>query len=191
MSSDRNERFSDLELARALTRHLRGGAGARAEPHGKASKLVEPRPHYIRFDGQKLVPDAEALFGGRGPRARFGPDTWNALLDGALSAADAETAFLMDAQGLVVACRGGRPAEEVEGIGARLLLTLDHAEQMASAAAPTRSVLVELSGSWLAGIRVKSKGGPALTVCVLGARPLATEAREVIEGLLLAACPTE
>jgi hypothetical protein len=115
MSSDRNERFSDLELARALTRHLRGGAGARAEPHGKASKLVEPRPHYIRFDGQKLVPDAEALFGGRGPRARFGPDTWNALLDGALSAADAETAFLMDAQGLVVACRGGAPGRRGRG----------------------------------------------------------------------------
>lgn len=190
MSSDRNERFSDLELARALSRQLRAPTGV-GEPAGKAGKLVEPRPHYIRFDGQKLVPDAAALFGDRGPKARFGPDTWNALLDGALSAADAETAFLMDAQGLVVACRGRRPAEEVEGIGARLLLTLDHAEQMASSSAPTRSVLVELSGSWLAGIRVKSKGGPVLTVCVLGPTPLTTEAREVVEGLLLSACPTE
>ncbi len=187
MSSGPNEPSSDLELARKLSARL----SARAVG---AAPIAVPTTRYMRFDIRRVAGAVDSTGFPSVPPAplpRFGPETWNQLLDGCLAVADGESAFLMDGQGLVVACRGVIGASDAEAIGARLLLTLDQATAMGASGEPARSVIVEVEGRWLSGLRASSRSGMSLTVGVLGPSPLGAAAREVVDGLLSAAIEEE
>lgn len=187
MSSASNEPSSDLELARKLSARLAAHASG-------ADPLAIPTARYVRFDIRRVAGAVDSTGFPSVPPAplpRFGPETWNQLLDGCLAVADAESAFLMDGHGLVIACRGRIDANDAEAIGARLLLTLDQASAMSFGDEPARSVIVELGGRWLSGLRASNRGGLSLTVGVLGLSPLGSAAREVVDGLLSAAIEEE
>ncbi|MEZ4226220.1 MAG: roadblock/LC7 domain-containing protein [Polyangiaceae bacterium] len=166
--------FSDLELAREVSRRLRS-------PRVGAAPRSEPSPRYVPFDARRFVPATHWVAAPRGHR--FGAELWNELLDGCLSAANAEAAFVMDGQGLVVATRGTMQADDAEAIGARLMVALDQAEEIGGATG-SYSVAIEFGGAWLTGLRLQLKDERSLTVGLVARAPLARESRDVIENLM-------
>ncbi len=164
---------SDLDLARSLSRRLREGRDA-------PGARIEPSPRYLRFDARRAAPETWLS-----PLSRlgapFGAEVWNDLLDGCLAAADASGAFLMDAQGLVVATRGTMRQDVAEAVGGRLMGALDQIELIGTRAQST-AVAIEIESGWLTGVR-----STQLTLALLAAAPVSRQARDVIEGLLATA----
>jgi hypothetical protein len=154
----------DLDLARRISKRLRQGPSA-----------PTPAPGYIRFSAAALV--------GAPPRPEFGPAPWNDMLDRAAADSAAEVAFVVDAQGLVVACRGSMDPALVEGIGARLLVAFEQAEQMAEPGARTGSIAIELGHRWLTGFQVR-RGEASFTVGVLGPAVVPRAARGELARML-------
>ncbi len=176
--NDPRAHSSDLELARSLSRRLRG-------QNGQQAPRAEPSPRYVHFDARRAAPDAWLSPLSR-VGAPFGAEIWNELLDGCLAAADAAGAFLMDGHGLVVATRGALRQQDAEPIGGRLMGALDQIQQI-DHANPTCTVAIELEGSWLTGVRFAQSSGRSMTIAVFAPAPLSREARDVIEGLVATA----
>jgi hypothetical protein len=179
MSNVRNVPFFDLGYARALSRKLRESAPLPPE------RPVE-RPSFVRFPrfAARAAPAFDAVALGQSLRDvqdAWGASAWHALLDGCTSAAAASGAFAMDGQGLVIATRGQVAQAQAERLGGRLMLTLDQAAKMSDHAG---LVCVEVEGSWLTGIRARSKSGEEVTVGVLAAEPVARDARAAIAELM-------
>lgn len=173
MSYDQSVPSSDLEFAGQLSRRLRSDS--------QNNSRIDPRPRYVRFDARRFLTSSVEL-GQRRSRA-FGAEAWNQLLDGCMGIAQADAAFLMEPQGLVVAARGRLSADVAEGIGARLMLALDQAAQMSPGKSHT--VCVEFEGRWLTGVRLKV-GDTQLTLGVTAELPLPKDIREALEELIAA-----
>lgn len=173
MSYDPSVPSSDLEFAVQLSRRLREDS--------RNGLRLDPRPRYVRFDARRFLP--RGLEVGQRTNRAFGADAWNQLLDGCLGIAQADSAFLMEPQGLVVAARGRLSADVAEGIGARLMLALDQAAQMSPGKSHT--VCVEFDGRWLTGVRL-SVGDTQLTLGVTAELPLPRDIREALEELIAA-----
>ncbi len=173
MSYDPSVPSSDLEFAVQLSRRLREA--------GPNSLRLDPRPRYVRFDVRRFLPGSVDLTQRR--NRTFGADAWNQLLDGCLGIAQADSAFLMEPQGLVVAARGRLSADVAEGIGGRLMLALDQAAQMSPGRSHT--VCVEFDGRWLTGVRL-AVGDTQLTLGVTAEQPLPRDIREALEELIAA-----
>lgn len=177
--NDKRVPSSDLELARALSRRLRSPRG---EP---PAKHAEPSPRYVRFEARKAAP--ESVFGAfASTSSPFGADVWNHLLDGCLATADAQSAFLIDAQGLVVATRGALSAEAAESIGARLMVALDQSAQLLQPGAPSVAAL-EMELGWLTGLRSSDNRSRSLTLGIVAQGPLGRDIREAVLSLLATA----
>lgn len=169
MATDRSASSSDdLDLARRISRRLRGQA-APAGP-GRAS------PAYIRFSA--------AGFARTEQQSPFGPAVWNDMLDRCNRESSSELAFVMDAQGLVVASRGDLDPALVEGIGARLLIAFEQADQMDELGAAPQSIAIEIGRRWLTGFRVRRGEGRTMTVGVLGPRVVSRDTRDALEQML-------
>lgn len=170
-----NERFSDLEAARAAARTLRSGASTASIDRG-----------YVRFDVRRIA-------GARAPQTdivavasepRFGASGWERLLDASIAAAEAREAFLMNEQGLVIAVRGGMTPDEAEAVGSRVQLALEQADKMAADEAHRRAMMIELDRRWLVGIRFAVGDEASVTLGLFCADlPDATRLRSVT-GLL-------
>lgn len=168
MPTDRSASSSDdLDLARRISRRLRGLV---APPAGRGA------PAYIRFSA--------AAFTAREPASAFGPQVWNEMLDRVNRESSSELAFVMDTQGLVVASRGTLDPALIEGIGARLLIAFEQADQMAELGAATHSMAIEIGRRWLTGFRVRRGEERTFTVGVLGPRVVSRDTREAIEQML-------
>ncbi|MBK6513967.1 MAG: hypothetical protein IPG04_07525 [Polyangiaceae bacterium] len=176
--NDKRVPSSDLELARALSRRLRAPRGETPAKH------AEPSPRYVRFDARRAAP--ESVFGAFAASSPFGADVWNHLLDGCLATADARSAFLIDAQGLVVATRGDLSAEAAESIGARLMVALDQSAQLLQPSAPSVAAL-EIELGWLTGLRSSDKRSRSLTLGIVAQGPLGRDIREAVLSLLATA----
>lgn len=168
MPTDRSASSSDdLELARRISRRLRGLSA----PAGKM-------PGYIRFSAAGFVTRTE-------PNNVFGPAVWNEMLDRCNRESSSELAFVMDHQGLVVASRGEMDSSLVEGIGARLLIAFEQADQMAELGASPQSIAIEIGKRWLTGFRVRRDEDRVFTVGVLGPRVVSRDTREALDQMLL------
>jgi hypothetical protein len=144
----------DLARAKAASQRLRGETTTRsAEPGYVAFPHARPAPP-ARPATHPLVTRREPL---KGPTAGFGSAAWNKLLDACLQTAAAEAAFLMDPHGLIIASRGARPGEELEAIGARLMVALEQADRIAGE--PALSMSVELPKGTLHGLRLVQPDG--------------------------------
>jgi hypothetical protein len=171
MSTDRNARSSDdLEQARLASQRLR-------------SETSEPPPArgttgFIRFSAASFVPSPAA-------GNPFGPSVWNEMLDRALRETHAELAFVTDEQGLVVASRGAMDPALIEGIGARLLIAFEQADQMSQPCVPTGSISIEMGHRWLTGFRVHRDHDHRFTVGVLGPAVVPRELRGALEAMLV------
>lgn len=112
----------------------------------------------------------------------FGPVGWNRVLDACLHASQGESALLMDPAGLVVAARGLRPTEELEGIGARLMIAFEQAEAIEGSGSVKLATL-ELASLTLFGARLEAHGA-RLTLGVLIQGVLKPARRFALEALL-------
>ena len=173
MSYDQSMTSSALEFAVQLSRRLREDS--------RNNSRLDPRPRYVRFDARRFLPGGVEL--GQRKSRTFGADAWNQLLDGCIGIAQADSAFLMEPQGLVVAARGRLSADVAEGIGGRLMLALDQAAQMSPGKSHT--VCVEFDGRWLTGVRL-TVGDTLLTLGVTAEQPLPRDIREALEELIAA-----
>jgi hypothetical protein len=201
MSDARSASSSDLELARELSRRLAIDTRPTPRPARPASAgyvAFTPRRVQVPMPPPLLEPAVES-------ERRHVPDPpivsieegsacWDRLLEWCLDAFGGEAAFVMDAYGLVVAARGRLGPDAVQGIGARLMIALQHAEQMDLDAGEgvSRALAVELSAGWLNGLRVligEGEDALSLTVGVASRAPFRRDERLAVERAFAAAAP--
>jgi hypothetical protein len=92
----------------------------------------------------------------------------------------AESVFLLDERGLLVASAGTIAASEAEGVGARVVFTFEQADAMRRGSGDrTRSICVEFGNGFLTGWRFPAEG-VVLTVCVVTPKPLAPGAAAIV-----------
>lgn len=161
----------DLERAKDLSRALKGSG------HGAAGGSTSP---YVAFPQRAEAPAAPSRVSAtyvsrpslplmarreplKAPAGGFGAQLWNRLLDASVAAASAEAAFLMDPNGLVVSARGPRVGEELEAVGARLMIAFDQADRI-EGGQQTLSMTVETPRGSLFGLRLRQSEGGVLTL---------------------------
>ena len=111
--------------------------------------------------------------------------TWDDFLALCLPVAGAEGALVMGDQGLLIASCGPIPASDLEGVGARLMATLDHGRRMQLEEGREPAVVVELGMGWLTGFTVVLRDGSKLTMGLIGPAALHAEARSLIASALI------
>lgn len=180
MPNDPNAPYFDVAYARALSRRLR-------ETKNPAPERAVERPAYSRFQSKQKEPklpafDAAAVGQSLREAAKtWGVAAWHALLDGCTAAANGKGAFLLDAQGLVIATRGDVDETFAETLGGRLMLTLDQAAKMGDNAGV---VCIEIDSRWLTGIKSANPNLADLTLGIVGEDPVGRDARRSIAQLL-------
>jgi hypothetical protein len=180
----------DLAQARALSRALREGAGAGAQkvsPYVTFPHALKPAPAVSRpteVPSAPLLTRREPL---EAPRAEFGARTWNSLLEAAAKAVSADAAFLMNSQGLLVASRGS-PVEELEALGARLMVVLAEADRLNDAhSGEMLSLTLESPKGTIHGVRLRESEDSGLTLGLLIASGLTAERQARLVQVLTAA----
>ena len=188
----------DLERAKDLSRHLKGsahgGPAAVASPYVTFPKAEPPPPAPGRVSAHvtaaparpslPLMPRREPL---KAPATGFGPQAWNRLLDACLAAVAAEAAFLMDPNGLVVASRGPRVSDELEAVGARLMVAFDQADRIDGGGEGTLSMTVESAKGSLHGLRLRQPDGGILTLGLVVPGGLTADRQARVVALVAAA----
>jgi predicted regulator of Ras-like GTPase activity (Roadblock/LC7/MglB family) len=182
----------DLAQARQASQRLRAGQrtdpaageqgyvslGARG-PVPPPPRIATPVPPAPR-PSVPLMTRRQAL---RAPAAGFGPDAWNALLDAALSTVNGEAAVLMSPNGLIIASRGPRAGDELEAVGARLMVAFEQADRIDGEHA-TLSMSMEMPRGTLHGVRLAQPDGGFLTMGLLISRGLTAERQGRLLALL-------
>lgn len=189
----------DLERARLLSRRLRG-VGAPGIPAAE--------PGYVSFAPRSAAPPAAAPRATRptptpapprpstvplmtrreplnAPSAGFGPDGWNKLLDACVVTTGAEAALLMDPHGLIIASRGPAAGDELEVVGARLMVAFEQADRI-DGQRSTLSISVELPRGTVHGLRLERPDG-ALTLGLIVPGGLSAERQARLLTLITAA----
>lgn len=169
-----------------------GGAGAIA---GRLTKRA-PKPRaasnepsgFVRFSLDRLRMGAPVAAASEPAEATepvpwspemMGSPGWAKLLDWCIDAYDADAAFVVDARGLLVGSRGLLPQEEIDEIGARLLIAFEQADHMSPGG--SQSMSIERDKTWLLGLRVALNETERLTVGVVTPRPISAAARKQVE----------
>lgn len=110
-----------------------------------------------------------------------GSAAFGGLLEWCAKALEARDACIVDAQGLVVASRGGLPPESVQDVSARLVAAFGQVERIDTAGLAPASLLLELPDAWLSGFQVTSGGGHTLFVALVTREPLGRDKRALVE----------
>lgn len=168
----------DLERARLLSRRLRGvgapGASAAEPGYVSFAPRIAPAPPAAPRAARPAPtpapppppPSTVPLRARReplnAPSAGFGPDGWNKLLDACVVTTGAEAALLMDPHGLIIASRGPAASDELEVVGARLMVAFEQADRI-DGQRSTLSISVELPRGTVHGLRLERPDG-ALTL---------------------------
>lgn len=189
----------DLERAKDLSRHLRGPGGAATPQVTVTSPYVSfPRPEPVppapaRVTAQvsspasrpslPLMPRREPL---KAPVTGFGPQAWNRLLDACVAAVAADAAFIMDPNGLVVSSRGPKVGEELEAVGARLMVAFDQADRIEGSQG-TLSMTVETARGSIHGLRLRQPDGSVLTLGLVVPSGLTADRQARVLALVAAA----
>ncbi|MDH5672643.1 MAG: hypothetical protein OEZ06_10870 [Myxococcales bacterium] len=212
MSNGPPDNSYDLREASTLSARLRratsesGAAPADGPPDaGKA---------YVRFSAAGLAPatapaaaPAEAAVTAEAPKlgvhngtasepqeqggaflweeAMRGPSGWAYLLERVRSKFELRAAFVVDPQGLLVACKGSLPGEGAESAGARLAIAFEHADRIAPEGSLSQSLAIELGGTWLTGLRVTVVEVPRLVVGLYGETPLSKSALHTLSKIFV------
>jgi hypothetical protein len=126
-------------------------------------------------------PERAAESGGAVPWTdeMMGSPGWARLLDWCVDNLPASTAFVVDARGLIVGSSGSPAQDEVEEIGARLLIAFEQADQMSPGG--SQSITIQRSDGWLVGLRVPLTEYEKLTVGLMTKLPLSSSARLKVE----------
>ena len=166
----------DLERAKDLSRTLKGSGHGPHQVSAASPYVAFPAPKPAPLPGPSrvsahvtsppsrpslpLMVRREPL---KAPVSGFGAQAWNRLLDACVAAVAAEAAFLMDPNGLVVSSRGPRAGDELEAVGARLMVAFDQADRI-EGDQQTLAMTVETPRGSLHGLRLRQAEGGVLTL---------------------------
>jgi len=169
------------------------------DPPPAAFRSLAPQPpgRYLRFSGHRfrkqepIQVDAKEIdtafrleLDQLAANTPFGIQEWHDFLDTCICSCGAETAFVTDSEGLLVASRGRLHSGEMEGLGARLSIAFQQADRMEIAAGDSRSVMIEFDHLWLSGIGFHSENQPSFTIGILGKDPVPATKRDEIRDTL-------
>lgn len=147
MPSSPNDRSSDLTTAREASRAVRGIVGPTDRERG-----------YVRFGAPH--PESAAA----GPA---GLDDWDALLVETRSRTRATVAFVVSAEGLVVAHLGDLPVDRIEALGSRSLLAIDELDALDPDTRRARLLVGTLGEGFLVALRSGVDGDERATLGML------------------------
>lgn len=162
----------DLAQARRLSQQLVPHAPAAPSRHPPSAPPVAPEG-YARFGvaPRRLKP------------VEVGGASWQQLLTDVMGVSGAFGAFAIDETGLPVASSGRVEASEVERLGSRLSVAVEHLERMADA--PPRTVCIDLGDRHLTVLRLRTGESP-ITVVLLTRAALPEATRVALGGMLAA-----
>jgi hypothetical protein len=171
--SSRSATFSDLELARSLSRRLSGQPASAPEREPSTSS-------YVRFAATPAEPAAASRphEGLTIDLKRF--ETWEALLDWCLALTHASNTFVMDPEGFAIAHRGALALEEIQGIGSQLMVAMSQADRLEHPGTPALSVCLEYEAFWVTGLRLLAEERGAFTMAFIAAVPVDRDTRDAI-----------
>lgn len=104
-----------------------------------------------------------------------GPAGWHVLLSRTQQAVHATGAFVVDPQGLVIACVGHVPGDGAEAVGSRLAFAFEQADRMGEVGTRSQAITIELGDHFLSGLRIAVCDEVRLVVGVCGNQPLSSE----------------
>lgn len=171
---DLNVSSSDLARARALTATLSASADA-------VVTTGQPKKHgYVRFAAPPMA-QAAAATPPSVPAPSFGGAAWDELIAWCIAHNPCDGGFLMDASGLVVTTQGELPVEEIEALGAQLLVALDQTDRMSRRVGTCSSISLRLGDVCASGLRFSEVPGSSLLLCLVGPGPASDAVREACE----------
>ncbi len=141
-----------------------------------------PVPPAPRPSSVPLMTRREPL---KAPSAGFGADSWNKLLDACVAVTGAEAALLMDPHGLIITSRGPRQGDELEVVGARLMVAFEQADRI-DGQRSTLSMAFELPRGTVQGLRLIQPDG-VLTLGLIVPGGLSAERQNRLVSLIAAA----
>lgn len=97
------------------------------------------------------------------PSSGFGAVAWNDFLAECARVSHAEMALLMDPSGLIVGGRGALPQDEMQGVGARLMMAFEQADSMDDKGS-SPALALDLSGGVMYGFRLAASDGGRFTL---------------------------
>ena len=111
-------------------------------------------------------------------------ESWEALLDWCLGIYAAQSAFVVEPEGFVIAHRGSWSLGHLEGVGPQLL-TLTQSAREIEEGGRVRFVSFEFESFWLTGVITKREGMGDFIVAFLGEQRMTGQARELIHDQVL------
>lgn len=104
------------------------------------------------------------------PVSGFGAVAWNDFLAECARESHAEMALLMDPSGLIVGGRGALPQDEMQGVGARLMMAFEQADSMDDKGS-SPALALDLSGGVMYGFRLAASDGGRFTLGIFVSGP--------------------
>lgn len=106
--------------------------------------------------------------------------TWGDLLTWCMEMSRARSAFVLDADGFVVAHLGEEPVNGFDGMGAELAYAMDFLGRVDERAGVLRSVSLEFGKRAIFGFRVMITESVQLVVGIVTAGPIPTEMKQTV-----------
>lgn len=173
----------DLAFARSISRRLR-----RSDEVGRRESSVCEAPRYAYFDASRIInEDSPKGSIDMATSESFGADAWNQLLDRCIAASHGHSALLIDRHGLLVAHRGRLGVQDMEMLGARLSVTVEHAAKMDQLTKIISAVCIERQSDWFSGLRFTLGDESVLVLGVVSESPLVGSLKASVEELLVSA----
>jgi hypothetical protein len=136
------------------------------------AKLVRPRDTADEVMNPKAAEEPETVF------QKF--DNWEDCTAWCMSVTRAESAFVVDSQGFVIASRGRIPSQGFEGAGAELICSIEQLERIAPEAGRILCVDMDFDKRRIVGFLASSDETAPYVVGLVAPEPLSDETKHNI-----------
>ena len=107
-------------------------------------------------------------------------ESWEGIIAWCMSISRAETGFVVDSQGFVIASRGRIPSQGIEGTGAELVCSIEQLERIDPSAGRLLSVEIEFDNRRLVGFVANSGENNNYVAGLIAPEPLNTTIKQKI-----------
>ncbi len=107
-------------------------------------------------------------------------ESWECFIAWCMSISRAETGFVVDSQGFVIASRGRIPSQGIEGTGAELVCSIEQLERIDPSAGRLLSVEIEFDNRRLVGFVANSGENNNYVAGLIAPEPLNTTIKQKI-----------